>query len=102
MAGEIPPLSSLLVDAGPRPPDASGGGLYTRSIGSVEGRDPSSGRRRAEPRAAGADRMGVVRRLRMVCGQGVHVAQWAKRPPLKLEVPGSSPRGWFKRSRWES
>ena len=26
---------------------------------------------------------------------GVHVAQWAKRPPLKLEVPGSSPRGWF-------
>ena len=34
--------------------------------------------------------------------QGVHVAQWAKRPPLKLEVPGSNPRGWFKRSRWES
>ena len=33
---------------------------------------------------------------------GVHVAQWAKRPPLKLEVPGSNPRGWFKRSRWES
>ena len=29
--------------------------------------------------------------------QGVHVAQWAKRPgpPLKLEVPGSNPRGWF-------
>jgi hypothetical protein len=27
--------------------------------------------------------------------QGVLVAQWAKRPPLKLEVPGSSPRGWF-------
>ena len=27
--------------------------------------------------------------------EGVHVAQWAKRPPLKLEVPGSSPRGWF-------
>ena len=23
------------------------------------------------------------------------MAQWAKRPPLKLEVPGSSPRGWF-------
>ena len=21
--------------------------------------------------------------------------QWAKRPPLKLEVPGSNPRGWF-------
>ena len=34
--------------------------------------------------------------------QGVHVAQRAKRPPLKLEVPGSNPRGWFKRSRWES
>ena len=30
------------------------------------------------------------------------MAQWAKRPPLKLEVPDSSPRGWFKRSRWES
>jgi hypothetical protein len=30
------------------------------------------------------------------------VAQWAKRPPLKQEVPRSSPRGWFKRSRWES
>ena len=27
--------------------------------------------------------------------QGAHMAQWAKRPPLKLEVPGSSPRGWF-------
>ena len=26
---------------------------------------------------------------------GVHMAQWAKRPPLKLEVPGSRPRGWF-------
>ena len=26
---------------------------------------------------------------------GVHVAQWAKRPPLKLEAPGSNPRGWF-------
>ena len=26
---------------------------------------------------------------------GVHVAQWAKRPPLKLEVPGSNPRGFF-------
>ena len=26
---------------------------------------------------------------------GVHVAQWAKRLPLKLEVPGSNPRGWF-------
>ena len=23
------------------------------------------------------------------------MAQWAKRPPLKLEVPGSNPRGWF-------
>ena len=30
-----------------------------------------------------------------VPNEGVHVAQWAKRPPLKLEVPGSSPRGWF-------
>ena len=28
-------------------------------------------------------------------GEGVHVAQWAKRPPLKLKVPGSNPRGWF-------
>ena len=27
--------------------------------------------------------------------EGVHVAQWAKRPPLKLEVSGSNPRGWF-------
>ena len=27
--------------------------------------------------------------------EGVHVAQWAKRPPLKLEVPGSSPRRGF-------
>ena len=27
--------------------------------------------------------------------EGVHVVQWAKRPPLKLEVPGSNPRGWF-------
>ena len=27
--------------------------------------------------------------------KGIHVAQWAKLPPLKLEVPGSSPRGWF-------
>ena len=27
--------------------------------------------------------------------EGVHVAQWAKRPPLNLEVPGSNPRGWF-------
>ena len=26
---------------------------------------------------------------------GVHVAQWAKRPPLKLEVPGLNPRRWF-------
>ena len=33
---------------------------------------------------------------------GVHVAQWAERPPMKLDVPGSSPRGWFKRLRWES
>ena len=23
------------------------------------------------------------------------MAQWAKRPPPKLEVPGSNPRGWF-------
>ena len=23
------------------------------------------------------------------------MAQWAKRPPLKLEFPGSSPRDWF-------
>ena len=23
------------------------------------------------------------------------MAQWAKRPPLKLEAPGSNPRGWF-------
>ena len=23
------------------------------------------------------------------------MAQWAKRPPLKLEVPVSKPRGWF-------
>ena len=30
------------------------------------------------------------------------MAQWAKRPPQKQEVPGSNPRGWFKRSRWES
>ena len=29
------------------------------------------------------------------------MAQWAKRPPLKLEVPDSDLRGWF-RSRWES
>ena len=28
-------------------------------------------------------------------GRGVHVAQWAKRPPLKQEVPGSKPRVWF-------
>ena len=27
--------------------------------------------------------------------EGVHVAQWAKRPPLKLEVPASKPRDWF-------
>ena len=27
--------------------------------------------------------------------EGVHVAQWAKRPPLKLEVLGSNLRGWF-------
>ena len=27
--------------------------------------------------------------------KSVHVAQWAKRPPLKLEVPDSNPRGWF-------
>ena len=27
--------------------------------------------------------------------KGVHVAQWAKRLPLKPEVPGSTPRGWF-------
>ena len=26
---------------------------------------------------------------------GVHVAQWAERPTLKLEVPGSNPPGWF-------
>ena len=23
------------------------------------------------------------------------MAQWAKRPPMKQGVPGSSPRGWF-------
>ena len=27
--------------------------------------------------------------------EGVHVAQWAKRPPLKLVVTDSDPRGWF-------
>ena len=27
--------------------------------------------------------------------RGVHVVLWAKSPPLKLEVLGSNPRGWF-------
>ena len=27
--------------------------------------------------------------------RGAHVAQWAKRAPLKLEVPSSNPRGLF-------
>ena len=43
----------------------------------------------------------LVRMTCIVPTWGVHVTQCAKRPPLKLEVPGSSPRGWFKRSRWE-
>ena len=30
-----------------------------------------------------------------VMPKDVHVAQWAKRPPLKLDVPGSSPHRWF-------
>ena len=28
------------------------------------------------------------------------MAQWAKRPPLKLEVPGLNPRGWFNGRAW--
>ena len=29
------------------------------------------------------------------CSKGVHVAKWAKRPPLKQDVPGFNPRGWL-------
>ena len=55
---------------------------------------PLSGTRQG---ARGWDRTGqcqVPEKIRWV-GEGVHVAQWAKRPPLKLEVPGSNPHGWF-------
>ena len=33
--------------------------------------------------------------------KGVHVAQWAKRPSLKLEVTGSNTRGWFNGRAWD-
>ena len=42
-------------------------------------------------------RMYLYRETLVIRLMGVHVAQWVKRPPLKLEVPGSHPRagGWF-------
>ena len=69
VADESPPLPSLLVDAGPSPPEASGGASTRGRLGlsEVVTLPPAAG---VPGQAAGADRVGVFRRPRVVCGRG--------------------------------